>query len=217
MRIKTFCIGALVAAFCMPTTDAAIAGSKQGIDQVVKVVRRASKKTMDFIHNFARQGHASELSADRLIFTLENGAPATDPFAYQTAGIGGPLLLQSTSMLDALAHFVRERIPERVVHARGFGAHGFVEITTDFAEKHMCSPDFKVGQRHSTTCRFSTVGGASGSPDLARDPRGFACKIRTKSGILDWVFNNTPIFFLRVGACRILLSPGLCLKPLFAF
>ena len=79
------------------------------------------------------------------------------------------------------------------MHARGAGAHGFFEATTDFAENLSAAEVFKKGTRTSITMRFSTVGGARGSADEARDPRGFAIKFRTKQGILDWVFNNTPV------------------------
>lgn len=136
-------------------------------------------------------------SAANLSYTLENGQPWFSPTAAQRAGSNGPLLLQDSHLIDNLAHFVRERIPERVVHARGAGAHGFFEVTTDFAAKHSCADVFRQGTNTSVTVRFSTVGGGRGSPDQARDPRGFAIKMRTKKGILDWVFNNTPVFFLR--------------------
>lgn len=214
MRTKTgAAIVTLVLAYCLPMADAASMRS-DGVQRLASLARRASQKTIDFFSIITNQMQSSEAQSNQLTFTLENGAAASDPFSYQTAGLGGPLLLQSTNLLDTLAHFVRERIPERVVHARGLGAHGTVEITTDFAEKFMCSPEFKMGQKHPATCRFSTVGGASGSPDLARDPRGFACKIRTKSGTLDWVFNNTPIFFIRV---RLRVArPSLLLCPLSA-
>lgn len=101
--------------------------------------------------------------------------------------------LTIAAQLSTLAQFNRERIPERIVHARGAGAHGYFEVTTDFAEKLSAAEVFKKGTRTSITMRFSTVGGARGSADEARDPRGFAIKMRTKQGILDWVFNNTPV------------------------
>lgn len=136
-------------------------------------------------------------SAVNLSYSLENGQPWFSPTVAQRAGIDGPLLLQDSHLIDNLAHFVRERIPERIVHARGAGAHGFFEVTTDFAAKHSCADVFRQGSNTSVTVRFSTVGGGRGSPDEARDPRGFAIKMRTKVGILDWVFNNTPVFFIR--------------------
>lgn len=104
-------------------------------------------------------------------FTTENGAPSRNHFEVQRAGHDGPLLMQSTQMIDTLAHFVRERIPERIVHARGWGAIGTLEITTDFAEKYSMAEVFKKGTKTWSLCRFSTVGGQSGSPDVARDPR----------------------------------------------
>ncbi|KAN0066254.1 hypothetical protein ACQY0O_000348 [Thecaphora frezii] len=144
------------------------------------------------------QESQSSLNASQLPrYTLENGAPYFQPAGAQRAGPNGPLLLQDTHLLDSLAHFVRERIPERIVHARGLGAHGVFEVTTDFASRYSVADVFKKGTKSSVTMRFSTVGGGRGSADVARDPRGVAIKIRTKQGILDWVFNNTPVFFIR--------------------
>ncbi|PNS16952.1 Catalase-1 isoform B [Sphaceloma murrayae] len=139
----------------------------------------------------------STLNASDLTYTQQNGAPHYQPLSAQRAGSSGPLLLQDTHLLDTLAHFNRERIPERVVHARGAGAHGYFEATSDFASRYSVADVFQPGTRTSITVRFSTVGGMSGSADMARDPRGFAIKFRTRQGILDWVFNNTPIFFIR--------------------
>ena len=83
------------------------------------------------------------------------------------------------------------------VHAKGAGAHGYFEVTHDITDLSCASLFKKVGNKARTTIRFSTVGGENGSADTARDPRGFAIKIRTDEGNLDWVFNNTPVFFLR--------------------
>ncbi|EIW78857.1 catalase [Coniophora puteana RWD-64-598 SS2] len=130
-------------------------------------------------------------------YTTSNGAPIAEPYAAQRAGQIGPLLLQDFHHIDLLAHFDRERIPERVVHAKGAGAHGYFEVTHDLSDitsaKLLTSPGKKV----RATVRFSTVGGESGSADTARDPRGFSTKLRTDEGNLDWVFNNTPVFFIR--------------------
>jgi catalase len=82
------------------------------------------------------------------------------------------------------------------VHAKGAGAHGYFESTHDISDLS-CAALFKKGTKSRLTMRFSTVGGESGSSDTARDPRGFAIKIRTEEGNLDWVFNNTPVFFIR--------------------
>ncbi|KAF8907809.1 catalase [Mucidula mucida] len=136
-------------------------------------------------------------SKDGAVYTTSNGAPVTEPYGAQRAGQFGPLLLQDFHHIDLLAHFDRERIPERVVHAKGAGAHGVFEVTHDLSDitsnKLLTSPGTKV----RATVRFSTVGGESGSADTARDPRGFAIKLRTDEGNWDWVFNNTPVFFIR--------------------
>ncbi|KAI0300094.1 catalase [Multifurca ochricompacta] len=134
---------------------------------------------------------------DNALYTTSNGAPVARPYAAEKIGVHGPLLLQDFHHIDLLAHFNRERIPERVVHAKGAGAHGYFELTHDITDLTSASLFKKIGNRARTTIRFSTVGGESGSADTARDPRGFAIKIRTDDGNLDWVFNNTPVFFLR--------------------
>jgi catalase len=134
---------------------------------------------------------------DNGVYSTSNGAPVAEPYASQRAGPTGPLLLQDFHHIDLLAHFDRERIPERVVHAKGAGAHGYFE-TTHSLEDITSAPLFTtVGTKVRATVRFSTVGGESGSPDTARDPRGFAVKLKTDEGNLDWVFNNTPVFFIR--------------------
>ncbi|KDN33956.1 hypothetical protein RSAG8_12955, partial [Rhizoctonia solani AG-8 WAC10335] len=134
---------------------------------------------------------------DGALYTTSNGAPYPEPYEAQRIGQHGPLLLQDFHHRDLLAHFDRERIPERVVHAKGAGAHGYFEVTHDISD--ICSAAIfkKVGNRAPATVRFSTVGGESGSADTARDPRGFAIKLRTEEGNWDWVFNNTPVFFIR--------------------
>jgi catalase len=120
-----------------------------------------------------------------------------DPQASQRVGSNGPLLLQDFNLIDILAHFDRERIPERVVHAKGAGAYGEFEVTDDISDITIVDMLKGVGKKTKTFVRFSTVGGEKGSPDSVRDPRGFACKFYTEEGNWDWVFNNTPVFFLR--------------------
>ncbi|KAG2004644.1 heat-induced catalase [Coprinopsis cinerea AmutBmut pab1-1] len=134
---------------------------------------------------------------DGAVYTTSNGAPVNEPYAAQRAGINGPLLLQDFHHIDLLAHFDRERIPERVVHAKGAGAHGYFETTHSLSDITSIPLFQKPGTKVRATVRFSTVGGESGSADTARDPRGFAIKLRTEDGNWDWVFNNTPVFFLR--------------------
>jgi len=122
--------------------------------------------------------------------------PVPHPYETQRAGENGPLLLQDFHLIDLLSHFDRERIPERVVHAKGSGAHGVFKATKGLED--LCIADmFKQGKECPVTVRFSTVGGESGSHDCARDPRGFSIKFKTDEGNWDLVANNTPVFFLR--------------------
>ena len=140
----------------------------------------------DFTQGQRLQEIDASLNASELTYTQKNGRPWFQPLGAQRAGSSGPLLLQDFHLLDTLATFNRERIPERVVHARGAGAHGYFEVTSDYASKYSVADVFKPGTKTSITMRFSTVGGARGSADTARDPRGFSIKMRTKQGILDW-------------------------------
>ncbi len=130
--------------------------------------------------------------------TTESGAPVADNQNSQTAGPGGPVLIQDQHLIEKLARFNRERIPERVVHAVGSGAGGFFEVThpglPHFTRMKMMS---EVGKRTEVFVRFSTVAGSKGAPDSVRDPRGFAVKFYTEDGNWDLAGNNTPIFFIR--------------------
>ncbi|XP_052241310.1 catalase-like [Dreissena polymorpha] len=125
------------------------------------------------------------------------GSPVGDKNASMTVGPRGPLLMQDFVYTDEMAHFNRERIPERVVHAKGGGAHGYFECTHDVTRYTKLKPFEFVGKKTPLFVRFSTVGGESGSADTARDPRGFAVKMYTEDGNWDLVGNNTPIFFIR--------------------
>uniref|UniRef100_A0A182YQA8 Catalase n=1 Tax=Anopheles stephensi TaxID=30069 RepID=A0A182YQA8_ANOST len=129
--------------------------------------------------------------------TMSHGAPVGTKTASQTAGPRGPVLLQDVHLIDELAHFDRERIPERVVHAKGAGAFGYFEVTNDITKYCAAKLFEKVGKKTPLAVRFSTVGGESGSADTVRDPRGFAVKFYTDDGVWDMVGNNTPIFFIR--------------------
>ena len=106
-------------------------------------------------------------------------------------------MLQDFNLIDKLAHFDRERIPERVVHAKGAGAHGYFECTSDCSKWTKAKPFEAVGKRTPVFARFSTVGGEKGSADAERDPRGFAVKFYTEEGNWDMTGNNTPVFFIR--------------------
>ena len=129
--------------------------------------------------------------------TTNFGAPIDDDQNTVTAGSPGPALLQDIHLLEKLAHFDRERIPERVVHAKGAGAHGYFEVTHDVTQYTKAKFLSEVGKRTEVFARFSTVGGEKGSADAARDPRGFAVKFYTEEGNYDLVGNNTPVFFIR--------------------
>ena len=129
--------------------------------------------------------------------TTAAGAPVDDNQNSITAGPRGPILLQDFHLLEKLAHFNRERIPERVVHAKGAGAYGTLTITHDISRYTKAAPFSAVGKKSDMFLRFSTVGGEKGSADTARDPRGFAIKFYTEEGNWDLVGNNTPTFFIR--------------------
>ena len=137
--------------------------------------------------------------AQETLYTTSNGVPMPHPYESQRVGENGPLLLQDFHLIDLLSHFDRERIPERVVHAKGGGAHGYYK-TTDSMEDLCLANIFQQGKECPITVRFSTVGGESSSHDMARDPRGFSVKFRTEEGNWDMVANNTPVFFLRDAA-----------------
>nr|XP_050852576.1 catalase [Vespula vulgaris] len=126
-----------------------------------------------------------------------SGALIANKKASLTVGPHGPILLQDYVYLDEMSHFTRERIPERVVHAKGAGAYGYFEVTHDITKYCKAKVFSEIGARTPIAVRFSTVGGESGSADTVRDPRGFAVKFYTQEGIWDLVGNNTPIFFIK--------------------
>ena len=128
--------------------------------------------------------------------TTDAGAAiASDEYSL-TVGPDGPILLQDQYLIEQMANFNRERIPERQPHAKGSGAFGAFETTEDVSE-YTRAALFQPGVITEMLARFSTVAGESGSPDTWRDPRGFALKFYTSDGNYDMVGNNTPIFFVR--------------------
>lgn len=129
--------------------------------------------------------------------TTAFGAPVGNDLSSVTAGQRGPVLVQDSHLIEKLAHFDRERIPERVVHAKGAGAYGYFEVTADVSKYTRAAFLSEVGKRTEVFARFSTVGGEKGSADAERDPRGFAVKFYTEEGNYDMVGNNTPVFFIR--------------------
>uniref|UniRef100_A0A672JDE1 Catalase n=1 Tax=Salarias fasciatus TaxID=181472 RepID=A0A672JDE1_SALFA len=131
------------------------------------------------------------------VLTTGAGHPIGDKLNLQTAGPRGPLLVQDVVFTDEMAHFDRERIPERVVHAKGAGAFGYFEVTHDISRYSKAKVFEHVGKTTPIAIRFSTVAGESGSADTVRDPRGFAVKFYTDEGNWDLTGNNTPIFFIK--------------------
>ncbi len=130
--------------------------------------------------------------------TTNSGAPVASDEHSQTAGDGGVIPLHDHYLVEKLAQFNRERVPERVVHAKGGGAFGTFETTEDVSAFTRASL-FQTGAKVEVLVRFSTVAGELGSADTARDPRGFAIKFYTDEGNYDLVGNNTPVFFIRDG------------------
>lgn len=129
--------------------------------------------------------------------TTNFGIPVTDNQHSLEAGNSGPTLLQDVHLVEKLAHFDRERIPERVVHAKGAGAYGYFEVTHDVTPWTKAAFLNTVGKKTTVFVRFSTVKGEMGSSDTVRDVRGFAVKFYTEEGNYDLVGNNTPVFFIR--------------------
>ena len=139
-------------------------------------------------------GHGS--AAQSPTMTTTAGAPIPDNQNSLTAGERGPVLLQDYQLLEKLAHQNRERIPERAVHAKGWGAHGTLTITGDIS-KYTKAKVLQPGAETPMIARFSTVAGEMGAADAERDVRGFALKFYTEDGNWDLVGNNTPVFFVR--------------------
>ncbi|MEA5580994.1 catalase [Nodularia harveyana UHCC-0300] len=134
---------------------------------------------------------------DPKILTTADGIPVGDNQNSLTAGERGPVLMQDFHLMEKLAHFNRERIPERVVHAKGAAAFGKFTVTQDITRYSKAKVFAEIGQETPVLLRFSTVGGEKGSADAERDPRGFAVKFYTEEGNWDLAGNNTPVFFIR--------------------
>ena len=135
--------------------------------------------------------------SQKTILTTASGAPVADNQNSRSAGPRGPLLLDDFHLVEKLAHFNREVIPERRVHAKGSGAYGTFTVNRDITAYTSAKLFAQVGKQTPVFLRFSTVGGERGSADTERDPRGFALKFYTEEGNWDIVGNNTPVFFIR--------------------
>src|ERR1700729_4380556 len=133
----------------------------------------------------------------RKVLTTDVGRPVGDNQTSLTVGPRGPIVFDDFLLFEKMAHFNRERIPERVVHAKGSGAYGTFTCTKSDMKKYTTAKVFEPGKKTPMLLRFSTVGGEKGSADSERDPRGFAMKFYTEEGNWDLVGNNTPVFFIR--------------------
>jgi catalase len=129
--------------------------------------------------------------------TTASGRPYAEPENSETVGRRGPVLLQDYFLQEDIAHFNRERIPERVVHAKGTGAYGVFTVTHDITAFTKARIFSEIGKQTKMFARFSLVAGEKGSADTERDPRGFALKFYTEEGNWDLVGNNTPVFFIK--------------------
>ncbi len=131
------------------------------------------------------------------VLTTQQGIPVSDDQNTLRVGPRGPALLEDFHFREKIFHFDHERIPERVVHARGVGAHGYFELTESLSDVSKADIFRRVGEKTPAFVRFSTVAGNKGSADVARDVRGFAVKLYTKEGNWDIVGNNIPVFFIQ--------------------
>ncbi|WP_176599411.1 MULTISPECIES: catalase [Sphingobium] len=177
-----------------------IAGADSGGESLQKASFLPDDAAISFSYG-EQQGHGGEThqlaDGDIPSLTTQQGAPVADDQNSLKQGARGPTLLEDFHFREKIFHFDHERIPERVVHARGYGAHGFFELTDSLADVTRADIFQRVGERTPAFARFSTVAGSKGSFDLARDVRGFAVKLYTQEGNWDLVGNNIPVFFIQ--------------------
>ena len=166
-----------------PTTSKSVAGSATIHDQ------KLSRGEGGELHQIA-EGKVP-------VLTTAQGGPVSDDQNSLKIGPRGPTLIEDFHFREKIFHFDHERIPERVVHARGYGAHGFFETYKPLSKYTRADLFQRAGERTPAFVRFSTVAGSKGSADLARDVRGFAVKLYTKEGNWDIVGNNIPVFFIQ--------------------
>lgn len=171
------------------------AGKKQAPKKKAKTHKTSARSGLPALD----QGGAPRQTADEgyETMTTQQGVPIADDQNHLKVSARGPMLTEDQVFREKIFHFDHERIPERVVHARGFGAHGFFELTDDLSDVSCARILTEVGEKTPAFVRFSTVAGNKGSPDLARDVRGFAVKLYTKEGNWDIVGNNIPVFFIQ--------------------
>ncbi len=160
--------------------------------------RKEDAGKADLEGTLAKGGETHQMAGgDTPVLTTQQGIPVADDQNSLKAGARGPTLLEDFHFREKIFHFDHERIPERVVHARGFGAHGYFENYGNLADVTRADLFQRPGEKTPLFVRFSTVAGSKGSADLARDVRGFAVKFYTKQGNWDLVGNNIPVFFIQ--------------------
>jgi catalase len=161
----------------------------------------SSRKAATFGDQEVIRGEGGEThqvaSGDVPVLTTQQGVPVADDQNSLRIGYRGPTALEDFHFREKIFHFDHERIPERVVHARGFGVHGYFETTESLSDITRADLFQRAGEKTPVFVRFSTVAGNKGSPDLARDVRGFAVKFYTQEGNWDLVGNNIPVFFIQ--------------------
>jgi len=170
---------------------------KNGVKNKIHSTQAKAIQVHDQILMQGLGGDTHVLDKKRPALTTQIGAPIADDANSLKGGMSGPTLLEDFILRDKIFHFDHERIPERVVHARGFGAHGFFESYESLSSITSAHLFQRKGEKTPAFVRFSTVAGSKGSPDLARDVRGFAVKLYTKEGNWDIVGNNIPVFFIQ--------------------
>jgi catalase len=169
--------------------------------RMAKSSKQVSGKAATIHDQKLDRGEGGELhqfaTGDVPVLTTAQGGPVSDDQNSLKIGPRGPTILEDFHFREKIFHFDHERIPERVVHARGYGAHGFFQNYTPLSKYTRADLFQRAGERTQAFVRFSTVAGSKGSPDLARDVRGFAVKLYTQEGNWDIVGNNMPVFFIQ--------------------
>lgn len=164
-------------------------------------LRSGARKTAGRVESTTYVGEGGELhqvaGASQPVMTTNAGTPVGDDHSSLRAGPRGGVMLEDMALREKIFHFDHERIPERVVHARGLAAHGYFELTESLSDRTIAPILGQVGERTPVFVRFSTVAGNRDSFDVARDVRGFAVKFYTATGNWDLVSNNIPVFFIQ--------------------
>lgn len=158
--------------------------------------KKTKKPTAEASHGAGGELHQTA-SVPEARITTNHGVPISDNQNSLKGGGRGPTLLEDFVLREKIHHFDHERIPERIVHARGSAAHGFFELTESLADVTTAKVLTEVGKKTEVFTRFSTVAGGAGSVDTPRDVRGFAVKFYTNEGNWDLVGNNIPVFFIQ--------------------